>query len=88
MRVQSKEVTKEMAPGDKWAHLYGIYDSSKPKVEPPSSMRKVKSSISETEVAKLRGEILALKQKTGLSQHDKVRLAELQAMLKAATGQV
>ncbi len=88
MRVASKEVTKEMAPGDKWAYLYGSYESSK-KTESanPSGMRKSKSSsISQAEVTKLRGEIYALKQKTTLSQQDKVRLAELQAMLKAATG--
>ncbi len=36
IRVQSREVTKEMTAADKWAHLYGAYDNSKVQpVAPP-----------------------------------------------------
>ena len=91
MRVQSRDVTKEMSAADKWAHLYGMYGSSKPQaLAPPTgagggSLFKSRSSA-EDEVTRLRGQIHAYKNKTNLSQTDKIALADLQARLKAATG--
>ncbi len=98
MRVQSKEVTKEMNPADKWAHLYGMYDSSRQQpatLAPPptTSIFRVKShghsnsaSLTDEEVTKLRGQIYQLRQRTNLSQSEKVLLSDLQAKLRAATG--
>jgi hypothetical protein len=91
MRVQSREVTKDLSAADKWAHLYGMYDSSRSPVPVHQeyhkpSIFKVRSSASEDEVTRLRGQLYQLKQKTNMSQADRIALADLQARLKAATG--
>ncbi len=98
LRVQSKEVTREMNPADKWAHLYGMYDSSRqpqaqlaPSASPSifrvkSNQGAVAAALSDEEITKLRGQIYHLRQRTNMTQPDKVLLSELQAKLRAATG--
>ena len=78
LRVASAEVVKDMKPGEKFAHLYDLYDSSK------NDGSNRHAHMAEEERIKLRGQIYALKQRTNLSQKDRVLLSELQARLKAA----
>lgn len=80
IRVASADLVKDMKPGEKFAHLYGMY--SETKQEDTQQLRH--SALTEEQKIKLRGQIYALKQHTHLSQEDKIRLAELQAQLKAA----
>lgn len=79
LRVKSEGAARHNATkGEKFQTLYGMYVSQK-----ASDSKKSDAADAEREVVRLRGQIDALKNKSSLSSHDKLRLVELQEQLKA-----